>query len=215
MPTTTGRSEATSDLPLSELSSEDVERKYLSLAKMREYSILFLGLFAVSASLYVAITKIPNPRVEVPTISGSDEHILSRALLARFLELPATRARGTVTTSDLSRFLEPFVRQGLIGRDSAGEAASQVMNGLREIGVDAAHQLLERGLRERTLPPSGQITNSLQGTPVSLNCAPRIEVAARSTVPRQPPARLHGARPRLCPDRVVSSQQVPAARTVP
>jgi len=187
-----------------------IAERRLVLATMREILVLLLAIFAVFASFYVAMRKIPDPRVEPPFVSAGGERMLSRLLVARYLELPATRARRTVTAAELGSFLEPFVRQGLVGRDSAREAIGVVMNGLREIGVDAAHQLLEWWLRERAPPGASEAGAAFQSAPVTLTCAPRLEFTSPPVAPPRRPRRPR-ARPRLCQGRAASSESAEIA----
>lgn len=79
--------------------------------------------------------------------------------------------------------LTPLIRSGEVAPEAATEVVKNVIQGGREITVDAVSQLLERALRSRT-----SVTASGSGDTIIQTCAPilTVEGAQRIATPRSP-----------------------------
>lgn len=120
----------------------------------------------------------------------------AQAAVEKFDQQAVRRGLGPNVTIDVGQVLEllaPLVRSGEVAPEVVEEVTRNVIQGGREITVDAARQLLERALRSETT-----VTTNPSGDTVIQTCAPILTVEApeRAVAPPDP---VNPPRPSPCP----------------
>lgn len=170
-------------------------RFWADIAKHLLWAVVAICGVLVLAS---AIRTTRPPARETVTIQAAPAATPAQALAAREKLEVQFRQQGLgpnvrLDVGQVWEALTPLVRSGEVAPEAASEVISNVIQGGREIAVDAVSQLLERVLRSKTTVAAGGT-----GGTVTQTCAPilTVEAPARATIPRPPaPPRVTTPRP--------------------
>lgn len=126
------------------------------------------------------------------------ETVVARAALATYLKERVRRGdRSLPSESEFADVLRPLVAKGVIGPETAAHAAKTGMDGIKEIGVNAANRWVDSLFDDAGQAASETASFVNQSGAVSILCAPRTEISLpQRRTPPPPPAKPRVKRPR-------------------